>query len=151
MRVFLICGGKQKRFGKMLLKRIKDKSHKVPKMDSLHYVGARFLFFTKPSSSARGCPIFYMKYRNKHSETIDPREVDIFIVNVLERDAHFTSFLHFSRLTTDEIVLKIIYQNYHEKLPLIKNINLIFGCHTGRLFYKGKPQTRPLYRGYIYI
>ena len=61
-----------------------------------------------------------MKYRNKHSETIDPREVDIFIVNVLERDAHFTSFLHFSRLTTDEIVLKIIYKNYHEKLPLIK-------------------------------
>ena len=65
-----------------------------------------------------------MKYRNKHSETIDPGEVDIFIVNVLERDAHFTSFLHFSRLTTDEIVLKIIYQNYHEKLPLIKNINI---------------------------
>ena len=60
--------------------------------------------------------LFYMKYRNKHSEAIDPRVVDIFIVNVLERDAHFTSFLHFSRLTTDEIVLKIIkitMNNYH--------------------------------------
>ena len=56
-------------------------------------------------------------------KTFDPRVVDIYIVNVLERDAHFTSFLHFSRLTTDEIVLKIIYKNYQEQLSLIiKNV-----------------------------